>query len=272
VSVGSSNGEDQHHPTIAVNEAGKVMVAWRTYNDVWGQVLSSGLSTQGPSFKVTDRSTKTDYQPDVSGLPDGSGFLVVWAGTYEEHSSHKGIFGVKVGNNGSVSGLPSQINQEPLDAYRPAVSTSKTGSGTSALVCWEHNEDTPNIYCRRIDLQFGVNPIGEDVLIKQLAFSAQKRQGLPHVAHLSDDVMITAWVSYGVDDENSLGIQVQELQPATNEAKLGKSGPRQLANRSSWSSDQIHPFLIPLNPFQYIVGWISGHSSDIHLRVLSVIQ
>jgi hypothetical protein len=272
VTVGSSNGEDQHHPAIAVNQSGKVVVIWRSYNDVWGQMFSSGLQAQGASFKITDRSSKTDYQPDVTSMPDGTGFLAVWAGIYPEHSSHKGIYGVKIGNSGSVTGTAQQINQEPLDAFRPVVSSSGLSSGDSALVCWEHNADTPSIYCRRVDLQFGVNPIGEDLLLKQLAYSSQKRQGLPHAAHLSDDAMVAAWVAEGVDDQNSLGIQIQELQPATNQSKLAKSGPRQLANRSSWTSDQIHPFLVPVSAFQYIVGWISGHSSDIHVRVLSIIQ
>ena len=248
------------------------MVVWRSYNDVWGQMLNSGLQLQGGAIKITDRGSKLDYQPDVSSYSDGTGFLVVWSGTYEEHSSHKGVFGLKVSLGGSVAGSPMQINQEPLDSFRAVVSASTTGVGTSALVCWEHNADTPSIYCRRVDLQFGVNPIGEDVLMKQLAYSEQKRQGLPHAIHLSDDAMIAAWVAQGVDDLTSLGIQVQELQPATNETKLAKSGPRQLGNRSSWTSDQIHPFMIPLNPFQYVIGWISGHSSDIHVRVLSVIQ
>ena len=272
ITVGSSDGYDQHHPSIAVSEAGKVLVVWRSYNDVWGQMLNSGLQLQGGAFKITDRGSKLDYQPDVSSYSDGTGFIVVWSGTYPEHSSHKGVFGVKVTLGGTLQGSAQQINQEPLDSFRPVVSASQTGTGSSALVCWEHNADTPSIYCRRVDLQFGVNAIGEDVLIKQLAYSEQKRQGLPHAIHLSDDAMVTAWVAQGVDDLTSLGIQVQEMQPATNEAKLSRSGPRQLGNRSSWTSDQVHPFMIPLNAFQYLVGWISGHSSDIHVRVLSVIQ
>src|SRR6266446_686229 len=144
----------QEEPTIAGLADGRFVVAWTDSSASGGDTSSSAIRAQlfnpdgsksGSEFLVNTTTLHQQYQPTVTGLPDG-GFVVAWTDG-SDFSTSKNIRAQVFNADGSLSGdefvvnttLPNHQDRSTIAAWHDGhfvvawTDFSQTGGDTSSL-------------------------------------------------------------------------------------------------------------------------------------------
>ncbi|HQE93469.1 MAG TPA: hypothetical protein PLH19_11310 [Anaerolineae bacterium] len=177
----------QEWPVIAaggVDDA--VLVAWEdsrhrtdytVQRDIYGQRFKPGNTFLGIDIPI---STQAEFEamPTIAvwETAGGSVFFVVW----ETAVGRGDLHGQRIAANGSLSGAPFVVSDDPYTQSRPAMAVGRTAPQPVVLVVWEdYRVEHPGIYGQRLDgnalhvgLHMGLTPLEGQQVHPVIAYSA----------------------------------------------------------------------------------------------------
>ena len=127
-------------PKVAVQSDGDFLVVWEdwanadgSYAGVFARKYAADASPAGNEFQVNTYTTGYQARPSATVSPDG-GFVVVWAGYYQD-GSYWGVFGRGLRGDGSPVSSEFQVNTYTTeDQLWPVVASDDEGN---FVVVWE---------------------------------------------------------------------------------------------------------------------------------------
>ena len=153
--VNTYTTSNQQSPSVAMDRAGNFVVAFQSDGPdldgfgIWARRYnSSAESLLGPEFQVNSYTTEAQTAPSVSVDRSGN-ITVVWASSFSQDGSKKGIFGQRLDRLGFLVGSEFQVNSytsEDQDVPR----AFDDGQGFAAAWTSDKQDgDGPGVYARR---------------------------------------------------------------------------------------------------------------------------
>jgi len=257
IAVPQSTAGDQTTPAVAMSDDGRFVVAWTAANaEIHARAFDKDALTPDDEVSIFE-SLAVKSHPAI--VMDSAGAHVVVAWQEKAGELGEAIALRKLSDNLTLSEEPIMVTaQSPFDRLRPALAISD--SDKLVAVCWEATsltaENETDIQCTVrsfSNLASGSDPFGAHPVM----LGAQAN---PVMTFTSDDTLVVAWDSVGVD---GAGTAVQfALFSQTGEALT----PRTVANRT-WASDQQHPFAVTQGGDLFI-GWQSEVDGGAHTDIL----
>ena len=246
---------------------GDLLVTWSTDASGDGDIVGRIVASNGDVITgdlLVGGGEGIDGLSAVAGHPTSAQWAVVWQAEGADDSG-TGVLLRKVDPSGAV-GEAVVVNLETsLDQARPTVAISPDGAAD--VVCWEadsHPDDmvgSIGIACRILAWD-DLSQISTE-FIAHVGVAGDQMH--PQVRYLQTGGLVVSWTDEGSDsDGQSIGVQRFTSMGAA-------AGPSVVANRT-WVGDQFEPFMTPLSPAAYLVGWHSmdqdGDGSGVITRVL----
>ena len=199
--VNSQTSQDQTSAAIAGLDDGSAYVAFRSYPDGNGYgVFGRRVSPDGvplDSDKVLNSYT-TNTQDYPALTSHAGGFVAVWQ-SYEQDTSNWGVYGRRLGTDGSFNGPEFKIHTyTPSDQQLPSVAAAADGSFVSVWQSYNEDGSGLGVYCQRFtpDATKIKNPFRVNTYI----VSHQER---PDVASWPDGRFVVVWASHAQDGDGS---------------------------------------------------------------------
>jgi hypothetical protein len=190
---------DQLDPSIAALPDGCFVVTWTSYGQdgsgygIYGQRFDASGSPLGSEFLINTSTYGPQYQPSITGLPDG-GFAVTWLGEVSGFGfafGELGICGQRYDAKGTALGSEFQVHSPRWwdDPYEPSISTLADGG---FVVTWWSKDHLDlsrwGIYGQRFDASG--SPLGSEFKISDTPFGYH-----PSITGLPDGGFAVTWYS-----------------------------------------------------------------------------
>lgn len=200
IQVNSAIHGSQERPAVAMNPAGRFVVAWRDEfaagelgGGIVGQIFDARGARVGANFRVSEPTPNEEHGTTVA-IDDAGNFVVAW----EEYESFKSVV-VKYrffSADGTPLTSPIQLNAQHWEvAQRPAVAMDAAGNG---VVVWDL---TPN-YLRYdvVGRRFGPSGVGLSEIFTINTENASS-QYAPSAAMDDQGRFVVSWTSNPVGGE-----------------------------------------------------------------------
>ncbi|KPK96162.1 hypothetical protein AMJ80_01530 [bacterium SM23_31] len=260
--VNTYTGNEQEHPSIAMNSDGSFVVIWQSLNQdgsldgVFGQRFDANGNKAGSEFQVNTYTNGYQLYPSITMNSDGS-FVVVWQSDGQD-GSLDGVFGQLFDSNGNKTGSEFQVNTYTNDS-QSFVDVSDhlivMHSDGSFVVVWESDGQDGSgygIFGQMFDSNG--NKMGSEFSVNTYSRGDQL---YPSVAMNSDGSFVVIWQSAG-QDGSDWGIFGQRfdyvcINDDYGEYMLVPAGEFQMGDNFNegepWDADELPVHTVYLDSF-----------------------
>ncbi len=155
VNNNQSTEVDNKNPTIAMNEKGQFIIAWKCYNvnipsdDIYFQRFSSSGSRIGTNAKANDVGTGGTEHPSIALFNNGK-FIITWT-DFRKDTGNWNVYLQRFNESGVKQGTTSRINDVPGFTWQFYPNIAFENGGNS-IVVWQdyrNSRDNPDIIGQR---------------------------------------------------------------------------------------------------------------------------
>jgi hypothetical protein len=201
----------QTNPDIAMDNAGKFVVVWNSYEQdgsnfgIYGQLYNSIGESQGSEFLVNSYTADKQFGPSIAMDNDGN-FVIVWSGKAQD-GDDTGVFSKRYNSAGLAQGEEFQVNIYTTSCQIfPSIAIDDSGDFVIVLASEGQDGSSYGIYGQ------AYNSAGA-ILINEFQINTKTgdSQFRPQIAMDSDGDFIVTWQSYA-QDGSYWGIYAQRYE------------------------------------------------------------
>lgn len=199
--VNSTLGKDQKYSTVAMDDAGNFVVAWRSSNqDGSGQGViaqrfdASGVRLGG-EFQVNTTPLKSQQYASVAMAPDGD-YVITWS-SIDQDGNGWGVYGQRYRADGAAQGGEFRVNTTTSNDQ--LYSTVAMDAAGNFVITWSSNGQDGNgfgVYGQRYSA-LGV-PLGNQFRVNTTTAGNQQWSS---VAMADNGTFVTVWSSSNQDGD-----------------------------------------------------------------------
>jgi len=202
--VNTFTPNSQSSPSIASDDAGNIVVVWRSMDQdgsgfgIFGQRFNNAGVAQGNEFQIN--TTTAGSQGNIWGSTvamDADGdFVVIWEGSDGDSA---GVFGQRYSANGVPQGGEFLANSSTT-GYQGRCSVAMDSDG-DFVIAWETGGGAVEVFARQFSSSG--TPAGNEFQVNQYT---DNFQNFPSVAMDSAGNFVVAWTSRGQDGGGVSGV------------------------------------------------------------------
>lgn len=252
ITVNTYAAGEQERPVLAMNSAGRSVIAWASYIDT-GSIFDircrafDGNTPVTPELEVNSTIAYTQNNPAAAIREDGS-FVVVWDSWYQD-GGDRGIYAQRFDAAGNKTGSEFRINT--TTAYSQARPRVKYMSDGKFIVTWEsfkQDNETMSDYSAYMRLfNTDASPATPEIRVNTYT---KDYQWLSDLTVFDDNTFAVVWCSWEQDGDDG-GIYIQRFN-----ADGSKSGNETRVNKTS-GQYQWFPRIHKLPGKKVAVAWSS---------------
>ncbi|MCA8883532.1 MAG: tandem-95 repeat protein [Rhodobacteraceae bacterium] len=209
----------QNAPRTAALSDGGYMVVWQSAGQDNPASSNRGIFAQrydaqghevGVEFQVNDQPLGDQYQPRVTGLPNGN-YVVLWSDSSGRDGSGTGVYGQILQNDGTRVGGAFLVNEE-INSIQDSAQAVALDAGRFMTIWRSQTSGTAGdgsglgIFGRVFDATG--TPEGSEFQINTTTVSTQQR---PRAVTLADGDVMVVWEDHSGADGSSVGSFAQRI-------------------------------------------------------------
>ena len=210
--VNTHTANDQNFPSVAVNDAGKFLVAWQSglqdgsETGVYARQYTADGVAEGGEVRVNVTTAGGQQLP--AAAPSGSGWVVTWTSSPLGSATEADVFVRRLVLGDPAEGVETLVNTTATGfQLRSSVASDADGD---FVVAWEgFAGGSWNAYAQRYDAQ--ATALGEEFTVHTVNSPEQQNAG---VAMDPAGNFVVAWTSLG-QDGSSFGVYARRFRANT---------------------------------------------------------